>query len=40
MAKAAVMVDNGLEALSRRIDDELASVDRHARLVDAERKST
>ena len=40
MAKAGVTADSGFEALSRNIDDELASVDRHAHLVDAERRST
>ena len=40
MAKAVTTSQNDFETLLRNIDRELASVDRHASLVDAERKST
>ena len=39
MAKAAATANSGFEAFSRNMNNELESVDRHARLVDAERKS-
>ena len=37
MAKAAITSQSDFEALLRNIDHELANVDRHAGLVDAER---
>ena len=40
MAKAVVTSQSYFEALLRKIDNELANVDRHAGLVDAERKIT
>ena len=39
MAKSVVTSRSNYEALLRNIDRELANVDRHAGLVDAERKS-
>lgn len=38
MAKAVLKSQSDFEALLHEIDDELANVDRHAGLVDAERK--
>ena len=38
MAKAVALSQDDFEALLRTIDNELANVDRHASLVDAERK--
>ena len=38
MAKALITSQGDFEALLRNIDHELANVDRHAGLVDAERK--
>ena len=40
MAKAVITSQSDFEALLRNIDHELATVDRHAGLVDAERKIT
>ena len=40
MAKAVITSQSDFEALLRNIDHELANVDRHAGLVDAERKIT
>ena len=40
MAKAVITPQSNFEALLRNIDNELANVDRHAVLVDAERKVT
>ena len=40
MAKAVITSQCDFEALLRNIDNELANVDRHAGLVDAERKIT
>ena len=40
MAKTVVIAQSSYEALLRNVDHELANVDRHARLVDAERKVT
>ena len=40
MAKTVVSSQSSYEALLRKVDHELANVDRHARLVDAERKFT
>lgn len=38
MAKAVALSQKDFETLLRNIDNELANVDRYARLVDAERK--
>ena len=40
MAKAAVTSQSSFEDLLRNIDNQIANVDRHAGLVDAERKFT
>ena len=40
MVKAVITSQSAFEALLRNIDNELANVDRHAGLVDAERKIT
>ena len=40
MVKAAITSQSDFEALLRNIDHELANVDRHAGLVDAERNTT